>query len=57
MTVKADIQENGTPWKYTDDLIAGVIVVGYIAGKASGIYEIPPEMVTLVLGWVFGKNI
>ena len=44
-------------WKYTDDILAVVIVAAWIAGKASGVYEIPESVLGIVLGYVFGKNI
>jgi len=44
------------PWKYTDDIIAGIIVVAYIIGKFIGV-QIPENLVGLALGYVFGKNV
>lgn len=43
-------------WEFTDDILAGIIVLAWIGGKASGTYEIPESVLGIVLGYVFGKN-
>lgn len=42
--------------KYTDDIVACIIVVAWIIGKFTGV-EIPDWIMTTALGYVFGKNI
>ena len=42
------------PWKYTDDILAVLIVGSYIAGKVYG-FDIPEVVVGVVLGWAFGQ--
>jgi len=49
-------REENKVWKYTDDVIAGIIVVAWIIGKFIGV-EIPNEILATALGYVFGKNI
>ena len=46
----------GEPWEYTDDIIAGVIVVGYIFGGQIGVV-VPEWALQLTLTWVFGTDI
>lgn len=47
----------GKPGEYTDDILAALITISYIAGKAlepHGFgFEIPIEVVTMVLAWAF----
>jgi len=49
-------EEKKKIWKYTDDIVAGVVVVAWIIGKFVGV-EIPDWVMTTALGYVFGKNI
>lgn len=49
-------EEKREVWKYTDDIVAGVVVVAWIVGKFTGV-EIPDWVMTTALGYVFGKNI
>lgn len=44
------------PWKYTDDIVAILIVVAWIVGKFKGI-SIPDWVLGAVLGYVFGKYV
>ena len=44
------------PWKYTDDIIAGVIIGAWVIGKFIGV-NIPDEVAMVAIGYVFGKNI
>jgi hypothetical protein len=56
--ITASEEGNGRkPWRYTDDLIAGALVLAYIAGHVTGNFQIPIEVMMLVFGWVFGKGI
>ncbi|RKZ29252.1 hypothetical protein DRQ29_00340 [bacterium] len=54
--VDEKVEEKQKIWKYTDDIIAGIIVVAWIVGKFVGV-EIPDWVMTTALGYVFGKNI
>ena len=49
-------KEENKVWKYTDDIIAGIVVVAWLIGKFVGV-EIPNEILATALGYVFGKNI
>ena len=49
-------KEENKVWKYTDDIVAGIVVVAWTIGKFVGV-EIPDWVMTASLGYVFGKNI
>ena len=49
-------KKEGKVWKYTDDIIAGILVIAWVIGKATG-NEIPDWILATALGYVFGKNI
>lgn len=44
------------PWKYTDDIIAISIVIGYLLGKYFG-FEVPEWMVIAALLYAFGAGV
>ena len=47
--------ENGNkPWKYTDDILAGVIIVSGIVSKKFGLH-VPDWQTAMATAYVFGK--
>jgi len=49
-------KSNPRPWKYTDDIVAVLIILAWILGKPLGV-EVPDWALSAVLGYIFGKNI
>ena len=57
MADEVNNQNNGRkPWKWTDDIIAVIVVGAWVVGKFISV-EIPDWAVAAALGYVFGKNI
>ena len=48
-------QNNVKPWKFTDDIIAIIIVIAWIVGKFKGV-DIPDWVVSAAIGYAFGKS-
>ena len=48
--------EKKIKWRYTDDLIATILVIAWIVGKFCG-NVVPDWILATALGYVFGKNI
>lgn len=49
-------EEEEKVWKYTDDIVAVVLIVAWLVCWAIG-HKLPEWILTTVLGYIFGKNI
>lgn len=54
--VKEGVEEGRKIWKYTDDIVAIILVIAWVVSKFSG-NAIPDWVMTAVLGYIFGKSI
>mgnify|MGYP000412649059 CR=1 FL=1 len=52
--VRKEMEENKL-WKYTDDIVAVIIIVAWIICYAIG-KAMPEWIITTVLGYIFGKS-
>ena len=56
METQVEKKYESKPWKYTDDIVGSILILYYPIALALG-YPVYPEWVlSMALGWLFGKG-